>query len=188
MPSITSWARLEPRPRAPSLSLAARIRDPLWMLTRQWQFGEFHGADAGGPAFVQLAATVSRFTGWHVEGEKGVRPLPAGDPLEDLVESEPFTADLATRVELGQVFEMLLAGKLTSISRNVADAVRAAIRHAYPLPPLPREAPDPPLLGLGPGFRKGLNTAKAVSASLIKAFAQGGIPLSTGSAVTVLAP
>ncbi len=51
MASITRWNRLEPRPRARDLNdtLAAKPRDPLWLLTRQWQFGEFHGEDAASP-------------------------------------------------------------------------------------------------------------------------------------------
>ena len=28
-------------------ALAARLADPLWLLARQWQFGEFRGDDAG---------------------------------------------------------------------------------------------------------------------------------------------
>ena len=130
MPSITTWVRLEPRPRAPSIapSLAARIRDPLWMLTRQWQVGEFRGEDAGAPAFVQLAATTSRFTGWGVKNQTTV-PITSGDPLEDLVESEPFTPDLATRVELGQQFETFLAGRLglARASRTKTAKLTAAI-------------------------------------------------------------
>jgi hypothetical protein len=52
--ALTWWNRLEPRPRSPEVAdtLAAKIRDPLWMLTRQWQFGEFQGEDAGSPAWV----------------------------------------------------------------------------------------------------------------------------------------
>jgi hypothetical protein len=43
------WTRLEPqsRGRNPSPGLEARMHDPLWLLARQWQFGEFHGEDAG---------------------------------------------------------------------------------------------------------------------------------------------
>lgn len=52
MPSITWWNRVKPRPRTDDLTqpLQARLRDPLWLLTRQWQLGEFLGADAGSPA------------------------------------------------------------------------------------------------------------------------------------------
>ena len=55
MPSITSWNRLEPRTRSPSLlGIEARIHDPLWLLARQWQFGEFLGEDAGSPVSVRV--------------------------------------------------------------------------------------------------------------------------------------
>ena len=50
-PGITIWNRLEGRPRAEKFdrALRAEVRDALWMLTRQWQIGEFHGDDAGSP-------------------------------------------------------------------------------------------------------------------------------------------
>src|SRR5213075_3337130 len=48
-PQITAYNRLEPRARTEdfSRSLRAEIRDPLWMLTRQWQMGEFEAEDTG---------------------------------------------------------------------------------------------------------------------------------------------
>lgn len=109
MASITYWNRLEVRPRAPDISaaLCARIRDPLWMLTRQWQFGEFQGEDAAGPAYVQISGTTGRVLGWQT-GAQAIRRVPAGSPLEPAIQGEPFTSDLATRVEVGQLFEQLL--------------------------------------------------------------------------------
>ena len=55
MPSITSWMRLEPRNRNAEMntSLQARIYDPLWLLARQWQFGEFQGEDNGSPVIAR---------------------------------------------------------------------------------------------------------------------------------------
>ena len=52
IPSITEWNRLEARPRTKDFdrALSAELRDALWMLTRQWQMGEFRGDDAGSPA------------------------------------------------------------------------------------------------------------------------------------------
>ncbi len=54
--AATYWNRVEPRPRSLEIAdvLAARIRDPLWMLTRQWQGGEFFATDAGSPAYVRV--------------------------------------------------------------------------------------------------------------------------------------
>ncbi len=56
IPSITTWTRLEPHPREGSMqrSLQAQIRDPLWMLARQWQVGEFLGDDGGSPVQATL--------------------------------------------------------------------------------------------------------------------------------------
>ena len=50
-PTVTVWNRLEGRPRTIAFerSLKAEVRDALWMLTRQWQVGEFAGEDAGSP-------------------------------------------------------------------------------------------------------------------------------------------
>src|SRR5689334_16697088 len=90
--SITVWHRVEPQPRANLLpdddviwrSLSARIRDPAWLLTRQWQLGEFFGADSGSPAFGKLALQVSPFTSYQ-QGSGPREPWPDGAPLEALV-------------------------------------------------------------------------------------------------------
>jgi len=128
MASITWWNRLEPRPRSTDITdaLAARVRDPLWMLSRQWQLGEFQGEDAASPAYVQVSARLAPVVGWRVEGQP-TQPLPAGVPLEELVETEAFGDDLALRVELGQTFEELLARE------GAGAAVAAAFRAAYPI-------------------------------------------------------
>ena len=64
LPSITSWTRLEPQPRDASMarSLQAQIRDPLWILARQWQVGEFLGSDAGSPVQATVAGEMQTVT------------------------------------------------------------------------------------------------------------------------------
>ncbi|MGH9883048.1 MAG: hypothetical protein ACRD6N_16555, partial [Pyrinomonadaceae bacterium] len=49
LPTAVIWNRLEGRPRSEDLMrpMRAEVRDPAWMLARQWQFGEFEGEDAG---------------------------------------------------------------------------------------------------------------------------------------------
>ncbi|PSJ37666.1 PA14 domain-containing protein [Allosphingosinicella deserti] len=58
MASITTWTRIEPVARDPDMAdgLKAAIRDPLWLLARQWQFGEFQGTDGGSPALARFQA------------------------------------------------------------------------------------------------------------------------------------
>ena len=98
---VVYWNRLEPRPRSPEIAdaLGARVRDPLWILTRQWQWGEFSGEDAGSPAYVQIDSRTGSVTGWRAVGGAWQQ---VGTSLEQSVESEGVTADLATRIELGQ--------------------------------------------------------------------------------------
>jgi hypothetical protein len=125
MPSLTYWNRLEPRPRATSIapSLAARVRDPLWMLTRQWQVGEFKGEDTGSPAFSQVSARLGSIFGWR--GDDGeLHPVTPENPVEDVVESEPFAPGLAMRVELGQIATSLFADE--SVPKPVIDSFRRA--------------------------------------------------------------
>ena len=133
--ALTWWNRIEPRPRSPEVAetLAAKVRDPLWMLTRQWQFGEFQGEDAGSPAWVQLRGQTTPFIGWRPRVEQGstlsLHPITA--PLEELVETEGFGADLATQAEWGDAYSSLLEDQgLTSAQRA---AVLGAVREEFPL-------------------------------------------------------
>ncbi|MGF1599107.1 MAG: hypothetical protein ACFCVK_19665 [Acidimicrobiales bacterium] len=56
-PSIITWERMEGRPRTDDMSraLQAEVRDAMWMLSRQWQMGEFI-ADDGGTAVPGLGS------------------------------------------------------------------------------------------------------------------------------------
>src|SRR5262245_43528530 len=124
MASITYWSQLQPSPRDASIatSLAACVRDPAWMLSRQWHMGEFADADAGSPAFARSASRAARLKGVQIGGSPVV--LADGQLLEPLVEAEPIGPDLATRVEIGQSFESL-----------VTTTIRDLFRGAYPIGP-----------------------------------------------------
>src|SRR4029453_18890076 len=109
--------RLEPPPRATAIEegLAARIHDPLWLLTRQWQLGEFRGQDAGTPAIVSVAGKTTAIDAWR-GGQQATwtdfdSPVA---PLDALVEPEDeATPDVRERIEAGAHFQRLLvAGRL----------------------------------------------------------------------------
>ncbi|EOZ93595.1 hypothetical protein A33Q_3541 [Indibacter alkaliphilus LW1] len=57
-----AYNRLETRTREESLNsaLSAKIHDPLWMLARQWQFGEFKGEDTGSAIESKVAIKTQR--------------------------------------------------------------------------------------------------------------------------------
>lgn len=86
MGSITSWGRLEPQPFDPELGgLAARIGDPLWMLSRQWQTGEWQGVDAGSPVGVRMAYETTPVTRYQA-GTAAPVTLTGDRPWERLAE------------------------------------------------------------------------------------------------------
>lgn len=143
MPSITSWMRLEPRSRNAemSTSLQARIYDPLWLLARQWQLGEFQGEDNGSPVLARWRGEQARLTRYHagaIAPNTAVNaPRYDGNrlPLETLVEREtirpapqPTASPVKLRlaVEAGQQFLRILAQQ--PLSRDY----RAAFLRQYP--------------------------------------------------------
>lgn len=132
MTSITTWQRIEPRARSadPAPSLQMRIEDPLWLLGRQWQFGEFAGEDAGSPVWATWSAEGSPMELYlpgpledHVEAD--VQICPADQPLESYVEREVrgaaavFASRRRLAVEGGQHFLRLLPPKLATRARTL---------------------------------------------------------------------
>jgi hypothetical protein len=117
-PGIVTWNRLESRPRQEAFdrALRAEVRDPLWMLCRQWQFGEFRGEDAGSAVLAKVqvdTARINRYAG-------GDAPAAGYDdrlPLETRVEREPVPLDLLTRLQIGRRWLRVLARHTTGDHR-----------------------------------------------------------------------
>src|SRR5262245_10685861 len=140
IPTITLWNRLEGRPRTHDFerALRAEIRDPLWLLTKQWQMGEFQGDDAGSPVFAKMHIETTRLTKYRAAGN----PAEAFDddvPLEAKVERRtiPFEAagravSLDLRVAMGRRWLKLIAGLEAGLEQKFIDALGFA-------------APDPSL-------------------------------------------
>ncbi|MVM29220.1 hypothetical protein GO755_04185 [Spirosoma sp. HMF4905] len=114
-PAIKGWNRLEgsPRQREVERSLRAEVRDPLWMLTRQWQFGEFQGDDAGSPIDARLL-THQTFLNRYAVANGPTQPLPIDIPLEARVEREYRSNDLGSQLRIGRYFEKLLRKTVSS--------------------------------------------------------------------------
>ncbi|QES51782.1 hypothetical protein DEJ50_31935 [Streptomyces venezuelae] len=86
-PTVGIWNRLEGRPRTADFAAALRaeIRDPLWLLTRQWQLGEFRASDAGSPVTATYSVAAAPPTRYRPPAGP-VEPLPDGRPLESVAE------------------------------------------------------------------------------------------------------
>jgi hypothetical protein len=128
IPSITTWTRLEPRPREGSMqrSLQAQIRDPLWMLARQWQVGEFLGDDGGSPVQATLGIEQRGITTYRPgpDDAKTVAIDPAL-PVEVHVEREAIVLRMRGAVQIGLHFEKQVRRAGIANPDNVIAAFRA---------------------------------------------------------------
>lgn len=146
MTDRTDWARLEPRPYSEEMTdgLRAPVRDPLWMLTRQWQFGERQGEDGGSPVEVELDVAEDRVTRVDPRGDDAASRGPVdpfdydGGPLESIAERESVATDddppLRLRAETGQQFLRTLAD--TGYGEYAAADFPASLRLDTPDEPL----------------------------------------------------
>ena len=99
VPTVVMWNRLEGRPRRRDFTraLEAEVRDPLWMITRQWQMGEFIGDDAGSPVTAKAAWTIDSVAEIHTLA--GAQPYDPNLPLDAVVEARPVPLALAGHVQ-----------------------------------------------------------------------------------------
>jgi hypothetical protein len=154
MPSITSWLRLEPRSRDAEMntSLQARVYDPLWLLARQWQFGEFEGEDNGSPVIARWRGEGTPLTRYHSGAiapntQISAPKYDAGRlPLETLVEREAVRpsadrtaqpAKLRVAAEAGRHFLRLLDQQ--PLSPEMLMRYRSAFIREYAFQPLSDE-------------------------------------------------
>jgi len=85
--------------------LRARVADPVWFLTRQWQLGELQGEDASTPMVVSVAPRHIALTYDQTRPDLDPTVIPA----EALVEAEPDDWwTLGRRVRLGRAAAPLL--------------------------------------------------------------------------------
>jgi len=133
-PSVVSWNRLEGRPRKldAERALRAEIRDALWMLSRQYQLGEFNAEDAGSAIFAKLAVESSRLTSYAAR-DGGSVPFDEHPPLETRVERESLPLDQLTRAELGLQWADLLHEH--GVSAATIQGFQSSF--SFPAPPVP---------------------------------------------------
>jgi hypothetical protein len=140
-PSITAWQRYLGIPRDATLAvpLQCQVRDPLWFLARQWQFGEFAGADAGTP--IQATYGIRRRTlTQFVPGQGAAIPAnppaasapPPMPPAELLAEQEAPVPGMRLRFQLGSYFERWVSSLVPPPAATPAQII-ADVRGRYPI-------------------------------------------------------
>ncbi|GAB3638756.1 hypothetical protein GCM10027422_43460 [Hymenobacter arcticus] len=132
--------RLEARPRSPEFNraLRAEVRDPTWLLARQWQMREFRAEDRGTPAAAAVRLRQQPLSCLATPSLPAGRPYhPQHQPLEAAVEAQPRAVGLGLRLQMGQYWRRLLRTALaaqpapgTAQEQAAALAVWAAV---YPL-------------------------------------------------------
>ncbi len=129
-PTVTTWNRLEGRPRTADFarSMRAEVRDPLWMLARQWQLAEFQADDAGSPVEARL----------HVESRRLTRYRPGDAPATDFDDTLPLEATVERRpLPLGLDLRLAMGRRWLAMAAPIHD-YRAAFIDRYRI-----ELPDP---------------------------------------------
>lgn len=118
IPTITVWNRLESRPRTDNFdrALKAEVRDALWMLTKQWQMGEFRGDDAGSPITAKIHVDTTRLTKYKAHDNQA-QVYDESVPLEAKVEQRniPFQLgeqiiSLDIRLQMGRQWLKMIRG------------------------------------------------------------------------------
>lgn len=119
---------LEPGRTDTDEGMRARVADPVWFLTRQWQLGELQGEDASTPVVVTAAP---RHVPLTYDRDRGLDPTVV--PAEALLEAEPGDWwTVGRRVRLGRSVEPLLdaeararyrLGRLPAPYEDLADGV-----------------------------------------------------------------
>jgi hypothetical protein len=131
IPTVVMWNRLEGRPRTNNFdrALKAEVRDALFMLTKQWQLGEFKGDDAGSPVTTKIHIATTKFNKYKA-GANGTQQFEVNVPLEAKVEQRtlPFRAgdqDLSLDIRLSMGRHWLKMINKPNISSLKKEFIRA---------------------------------------------------------------
>src|SRR5215471_20163661 len=130
--SITIWTRFEPdtapagegfssvlRNQLLSVGVQARVQDPLWLLGRQWQFGEFQGEDAGSPVQADVRVESSPLTAYSPS-------IPAAGAT---IAGQPYARDPVTRAPLSPLEPIVEAERVRTSDRpRLRQAAEAGVR------------------------------------------------------------
>ena len=137
LPTITMWNRLEGRPRTHDFdeALRASIRDPLWMLTKQWQVGEFRADDAGSPVFARIHTHTSWLEAYQAGGN-AAQTFDYDTPLEALVEQRAIPFEREGQY-IALDIRLLMGRHWLKLIRSLGD-FRSDFIQAYPI-----DIPDP---------------------------------------------
>ena len=145
MASITTYFRLEPDPLRPDVTIGATapVHDPLWLLARQWQLGEFAAQDGGTPVVARwrgVAAEPTRFVAGPIppnpaellSSARMVELLAlAADKFDQVIVDSPPLLGLADALIIGNLCEgTLLTVEMGGTPRGYVQGAFKRLRSA----------------------------------------------------------
>lgn len=167
-----AYNRLEGRPRQEEVddALAAKIHDPLWMLSRQYQFGELKGEDAGTAIFAKAAISTVKMTSF-TGGNGTSMPYSEDIPLEARVERLIPQIDQKMAAKMGSKFLQILDEEGSSAPESL-DYTQAKYKAEF-LEKFPFIVPQMELNDTSPNAAaKAAQTARALSLQQATAFSR----------------
>ena len=117
---IIQWNRLETRPRTLQFDkvLRGEIHDPLWMMARQFQYGEFTHTDSGTAVLAKAQLNSTKFT--RFESAAGaISAIDEGVPMETRIEAEPVTPGIKESAAMGEQWMKMLDAAGTAYNNGI---------------------------------------------------------------------
>lgn len=165
---IHTHKRLETRTRKqnPNTALSFAVHDPLWMLTRQWQFGEFKGNDAGSAIWAKIKIEHDHIETLQNGNQKQIFDI--HDVLEHKVERLNTQITHAIRVEAAYYLKKSLD---FSTLKEHASSLLKHWQNLYPLSAFPNKNED--LLASSKSGKEVLDTIKKKQNTHLESYLAG---------------
>jgi hypothetical protein len=108
--ALLIWEKIQPLPKSNDIEDALRceVHDPLWLLARQWQMGEFKAEDAGMAAFAHINALSCPVQRLLVFNGNAISYDAEEKPINSLIEQISPLFDLSLRLEAGRKWQKML--------------------------------------------------------------------------------
>jgi len=183
--TITMWNRLESRPRTENFdrALQAEIRDPLWMLSKQWQIGEFMGDDAGSPVGAKIQIATTRLNKYRA-ADHPAKPFNNDVPLEATVEQRPIPYTFEDEIFSLDIRLMMGRQWIKMLQKTVGDQTTFFIQQGYGVtaPADPNDKQDAFILAHPKAWQKFAAAAgRRVDGYKIYEAIKGGTPIGAGN-------
>lgn len=101
------------------VQLRSNVHDALWMLSRQYDIGEFKGENAGSALKTLVTKTTKRINRFKNNGYDPV-DIDNVELLEPKVEKTPWKIDILSRIKMGRYWNILLKTQIVDLNNGIS--------------------------------------------------------------------